>query len=291
LLMRDINAPAFFLRFQTLTMYFRIIQLALFFFCFGSVTAQQTVSNTAVTKSGEYISFDSTPIYYEVRGVGRPVVLVHGFIVNGESWKRTKLYDTLLKKGFQVIILDMRGNGRSGKPHELKSYLDDAETKDITGLVSFLQIPSYDVVGYSRGSIIVSRLVLADSRIGKAVIGGMGTGFTNPDWPRRQMFYEALMGKDVPELAGMVKYVQDSKLDQLALAYLQKAQPSTTAQELAKIKKPVLVICGDNDSDNGSAADLSSMIPGSMLVRVPGDHNNAVRSQEFAGEVTKFLTK
>jgi pimeloyl-ACP methyl ester carboxylesterase len=89
----------------------------------------------------------------------------------------------------------------------------------------------------------------------------------------------------------MVKYVQDSKLDQLALAYLQKAQPSTTPSELAKIKKPVLLICGDKDSDNGSAAELSTMIPGSKLVTVPGDHNNASRSPEFGAEVLKFLNE
>ena len=50
----------------------------------------------------------------------------------------------------------------------------------------------------------------------------MGAEFTNPEWPRRIMFYSALMGEDVPELKSMVEYVQKSGLDQLALAYQQK---------------------------------------------------------------------
>ena len=63
---------------------------------------------------------------------------------------------------------------------------------------------------------------MLDKRVTQAVIGGMGDGFTDPAWPRRKMFYEALMGKPVPELEAMVKRIQGSGLDQLALAYLQK---------------------------------------------------------------------
>ena len=36
----------------------------------------------------------------------------------GESWKKTSLYDDLLKAGFKVITLDLRGNGKSDKPHD-----------------------------------------------------------------------------------------------------------------------------------------------------------------------------
>jgi hypothetical protein len=61
-----------------------------------------------------------------------------------------------------------------------------------------------------------------DSRIKKAVLGGMGADFTDPEWPRRKMFYRALMGESVPELEGAVKRVKENGLDQLALAYLQK---------------------------------------------------------------------
>ncbi|PWT97230.1 MAG: alpha/beta hydrolase [Bacteroidetes bacterium] len=240
--------------------------------------------------SGKYYnSFDGTKIYYEVRGSGPTVVLVHGFIVNGESWKRTSLYNELLKSGFQVITLDMRGNGKSDKPHDPKAYENDAETKDIMGLLSSLGVKSYSAVGYSRGSIITSRLLVQDKRIRAAVIGGMGSDFTDTAWPRRKMFYRALIGEDVPELASMVKYVKDSGLDQLALAYLQKSQPSTSPTELSKVNKPVLIICGTEDSDNGSSESLTKLIPGAIHRSCPGDHGAAVRTPEFSTEVISFL--
>ena len=110
--------------------------------------------------SGKYYnSFDGTKIYYEVKGSGDAVVLVHGFIVNGESWKQTALYKDLVQSGFQVITMDMRGN--------------------IMGLLNSLGIKSYSPVGYSRGSIITSRLLVLDKRVKSAVMGGMGSDFTD----------------------------------------------------------------------------------------------------------------
>src|SRR5437868_9521453 len=166
------------------------------------------------TDSGYYKSFDSTRIYYETSGNGRPLILVHGFMGKGESWKRSPLYADLLSAGFKVITLDLRGNGKSDKPHTDEGYKDDAEAKDIMGLLKHLNVTDYSAVGYSRGSIIVARLLILDKNIQKAVMGGMGTGLTDSLWPRRIMFYEALSGKDVPQLAAMVKNVQQSGLDQ-----------------------------------------------------------------------------
>ncbi|HXL57158.1 MAG TPA: alpha/beta fold hydrolase, partial [Chitinophagaceae bacterium] len=145
-------------------------------------------TSNAQTDTGHFFtSFDSSKIYYEVRGNGFPVILVHGFIVNGESWKRTAVYKDLIDSGYKVITLDMRGNGKSDKPHTVEAYANDAEVKDIMGLVNMLHLNNYNVIGYSRGSIITARLLVLDKSISKAVMGGMGADFTNPEWPRRQM--------------------------------------------------------------------------------------------------------
>ena len=241
--------------------------------------------------SGYYVSFDSTKIYYEVKGSGAPVILVHGFMNSGEAWKRTELYNLLQTKGFQVITLDMRGNGKSDKPHISTAYANDAEAKDIICLANLLLLRSYDLVGYSRGSIIAARLLVMDKRIGKAVIGGMGTDFTNPEWPRRKMFYNALMGEPVKELEGVIKYIKEAKLDQMALALMQKEQPSTSARELKAIEQPVLVIIGESDEDKQKARDLAGIFKKSEYALVPGDHGSALRTKEFAETVVVFLNK
>jgi pimeloyl-ACP methyl ester carboxylesterase len=239
--------------------------------------------------TGYFSSFDGTKIYYEIKGAGDPVVLVHGFIVTGESWKRTTLYNDLLKTGYKVVLFDMRGNGKSDKPHEAAAYANDAEAKDIMGLVSNLKITKYAVVGYSRGSIIASRLLVLDGRITKAVLGGMGTDFTNPEWPRRKLFYRALSGDTVAELAPVVNYVKKAGLDQQALALMQKEQPSTPVAMLQQIQQPILVICGSEDSDNGSALALSKLFVHGTFKSVPGDHNNAAKAPEFSSAIISFL--
>jgi pimeloyl-ACP methyl ester carboxylesterase len=258
-----------------------LLTLCLLFICV------QTIAQT--DKGTDFIAKDGIKIHYEVKGTGFPVVLVHGFIVTGENWKKASLYQDLQDSGYQVITMDLRGNGKSDKPHEARFYEDDAQAKDIMGIITSLGIKSYHVLGYSRGSIITARLLVLDKRIDKAVLGGMGAAFTNPNWPRRIQFYQALIGEDVPELKSMVEYVQKSGLDQLALAYQQKEQPSTSVKSLSKIKKQVLIICGDQDRDNGLGVDLAKLIPKAKYLEVAGNHNNASNTKAFSDSVISFF--
>jgi pimeloyl-ACP methyl ester carboxylesterase len=208
---------------------------------------------------------------------------------SGENWKRKPLYGDLLLKGYKVITLDQRGNGKSDKPHTDEAYANDAEAKDIMSLLKFLKIGKYRAIGYSRGSIIAARLLVLDNNITAAVLGGMGDGFTNPEWPRRILLYRALSGEDVPELKAAMDNVTRSGLDRTALMYMQKHQPSTSPSQLGLLKQKVLIISGDEDNDNGSVEALGKMIPNSKIIRVPGVHNTAWSTNLFAEAVMKFL--
>ncbi|MEP6847001.1 MAG: alpha/beta hydrolase [Panacibacter sp.] len=269
----------------------RLLSILIVLFFALNTSAQTDVLVAKFPVDSNYFpSFDGTKIYYEVRGEGKPVLLIHGFIVNSNSWKGTALYSDLLNAGYKVIILDMRGNGRSDKPHDSLAYDNDAEAKDIMLLMDKLNLKAYASVGYSRGSIINARLLVLDKRVKTAVMGGMGLDFTNPEWPRRKMFYRAMMGDSIPELKAAVDYVKQQGLDRLALAYLQRSQPSTSIEILGKVKQPVLVICGDMDSDNGSAGELAKILPNSTYTTVPGDHNHAAATKEFSDAVIAFLS-
>ncbi|MBK0377706.1 alpha/beta fold hydrolase [Mucilaginibacter segetis] len=253
-------------------------------FLLGSnLRAQETGGNY-------FTSFDGTKIYYEVKGEGYPVILVHGFTGTSQGWKTGPFYNDLLKEGYRVIIMDLRGNGRSDKPHTDVAYANDAEAKDLMGLASSLGIKEYDVVGYSRGSIITSRLMVMDKRIHKAVMGGMGADYTNPNWPRRIHAYKALMGDTtLHDVDDMMVWIHKNNFDDLALALQQKHQPSTSHRELAKIKFPVLLIDGTEDHTNGDVTNLQKLIPGSKIAYVPGDHNQASKTPEFSSAVIDFL--
>ncbi len=239
-----------------------------------------------------FISFDGTRIHYDILGEGKPVVLLHGFISNSESWKRAPVRQALADAGFKVITLDLRGNGLSDKPHTAEAYERNAELKDVMSLMKFLGVDTYDVVGYSRGAILTAKLLTMDKQIHKAVMGGMGLDFSDPNWYRRKNFHEALTKPGShPELQSAVDYAKKSGADTVALARMQEFQPVTTPEELAKITVPVLVVNGDKDTDNGEPKALVDAIPGAKLVIVPGDHGGAMRTPEFAKAVVDFLTK
>ncbi len=256
------------------------------------LTCQLLTTQAQPTREPLFKSFDGTQIHYDVIGQGRPVLLLHGFNNTGESWKRSPVYKALVDAGFKVITLDLRGNGQSDKPHQLSAYQNDAEIKDIIGLMQQLFIPAYDVVGYSRGSIVAARLLALDTRkqIGKAVLGGMGLDFTNPNWSRRIAFYEAFAKPGShPELQAAVDNMVKSGADTVSLKLQQQAQPYTSPVELASVKIPVLVIAGEEDADNGSAAELAEVLPNATLAQVPGTHNTARNTPEFAEKVVGFL--
>ena len=229
-------------------------------FVFSMISINQLLAQGTADTSFFYTSFDGARIHYERHGKGKPVLLVHGFTASVASWKNTVLYQDLLQHGFMLIIPDLRGNGLSDKPHDPQAYANDAESRDLMGIMEHQGIDHYDVVGYSRGSIITARLLVLDKRVRRAVMGGMGADFTNPDWPRRILFYRALSGEPVPELEGMLKYVKQSGLDQQALACQQKEQPSTSRKELGALRMPVLVVNGDKDRDNGNPEELAGLI-------------------------------
>ncbi len=261
-----------------------LIQLlcSIFLLLSYSVSAQ---TDTA----GYFSSFDKAKIFYQVKGDGKPVLLIHGFTNTGSGWKKNPLFDSLLANGFKVILVDLRGNGNSERPSSAADYANDAEAKDVIGLMKFLGIRKYYALGYSRGSIILARVMVLDKNCKRAVMGGMGADFTNPMWPRRIGFYNALMNDTIPGYEGFRKYIASQKLDPLTLAYQQKEQPSTSKEELANIKIPVMIICGDADEDNGRAAELQQLVPGSTFVTVPGNHNSAGSTPTFATQVVKFF--
>jgi pimeloyl-ACP methyl ester carboxylesterase len=238
-----------------------------------------------------YTSFDGAKIYYEVKGDGFPVLLVHGFTGNAQGWKGGVIYKDLLSAGYKVIILDLRGNGQSDKPRTDVGYTNDAEAKDIIGLMTSLNVKKYYAVGYSRGSIIASRLLVLDKkRLQKLVLGGMGDGYTDANWPRRVHAYRALMGDTTHhDVDGMINYIRQNHFDEGLLALQQKHQPSTSKAELAKVKIPVLIIRGTEDKENGSETVLQQLIPASKLSYVPGDHGAASNNAQFSATVLEFF--
>ena len=66
------------------------------------------------------VDVNGVSIEYQVTGQGRPVVLLHGFPDSGRLWRHQ--VPALAAAGFQVIVPDLRGYGRSSQPDAVEAY-------------------------------------------------------------------------------------------------------------------------------------------------------------------------
>ena len=188
-----------------------------------------------------------------------------------------------------MIIPDLRGNGDSDKPKDEGVYGNGAEIKDLVLLMNRLKVEKYKAVGYSRGSIVLTKLLTEDDRIEKAVLGGMGIDFTNPEWDRKIMFANAFKGEMNQLTKGAVDYAKSINADFRSLYLQQKYQPVTSVKELNELVIEILVISGTDDLDNGSAEDLKNSFVKGKLEKVPGDHNGTYKTEAFSNSIIRFL--
>jgi non-heme chloroperoxidase len=92
-------------------------------------------------------------LYFEDHGAGQPVVLLHGFPLNGQSWERQEA--ALLQAGYRVIAYDRRGFGQSSKP--TTGYDCDTFAHDLDAVLDALGLQDAILVGFSMGTGEVAR--------------------------------------------------------------------------------------------------------------------------------------
>jgi non-heme chloroperoxidase len=112
----------------------------------------------------------SIDLYYEDHGNGQPVVLIHGYPLDGSSWEQQTA--ALLDSGFRVITYDRRGFGRSSKPTTGYDY--DTFAADLKTLLETLDLRDVVLVGFSMGTGEVGRYLgtYGSERVAKAVFLG-----------------------------------------------------------------------------------------------------------------------
>jgi non-heme chloroperoxidase len=213
-------------------------------------------------------------IYYEDHGSGSPVVLVHGYALNGHSWEKQEA--ALLAAGHRVITYDRRGFGTSSRPST--GYDFDTLAADLHVLLSRLDLREVVLAGFAMGTGEVARYlaVHGPGRVKAAVLVAPLLPFLlktddSPDGIDRSVFdgLTARIAADRP--AAMKDFMDDSyNVDLLGgsrvsdqawqnsfytalSASASAAAGCVTAcledfrADLATITIPVLVIHGDQD--------------------------------------------
>ena len=260
-------------------------------------------------------------LYYEDHGVGKPVVLIHGWPLSGRSWENQ--VPALVEAGHRVITYDRRGFGWSSQPWGGYDY--DTLAADLDALLRHLDVRDAALVGFSMGGGEVVRYIgkYGTERVSKAVLAAAVPPFLhktadNPggglDDATLAGFQAAVKGDRIAFLnqfatgfftAGKTLKVSEAQR-QYAVQIASFASPKGTHDciaafgrtdfrgDLKKIKIPTLVIHGDSDAIvpfEVSGKRAAESIAGSKLVVVKdAPHGfNVSHAQEFNHHLVDFL--
>lgn len=249
--------------------------------------------SSAVTE--HFASFDGTRLALHRVGEGRPFVLLHGLFSSADmNWIRWGHADAIAAKGYKVLMLDFRVHGESEAPQDEASYPPNVLVRDVAALVDHLGLEDYDLGGFSLGARTslhgVAQGVLSPKRL---VGGGMGTAGLG-EWEKRAAHFLRVIdefdtiGRDDPAYFSR-QFLKSQGVDRQAARKLLLTMPDMPLEDLQRVTMPTLVVCGDEDRDNGSAQDLAGLLPDAAYVEVPGTHMSSVTKPDLGQAIADWL--
>ena len=243
-----------------------------------------------------FTGFDGADLAWHELGEGRDVVLIHGYFSDADTnWIKFGHAAAIAAKGYRVIMPDLRAHGQSAKPHDASAYPLDALAMDGEALIEQLGLVDYDLGGYSLGARTTVRMLVRGKipAPGKVVISGMGYEGLTDTGKRAGHFRRILTNlgnfeRGSPEWMAEA-FLKTTKGDPKALLGILDTFVDTPHEEIAAIARPVLVLAGEEDDDNGSHKALTELLPDATLVETPGGHMSAVTKPELGRAIADFL--
>jgi pimeloyl-ACP methyl ester carboxylesterase len=107
-----------------------------------------------------FAEVNAVRLYYERHGdSGDPLVFVHGYTGDITDWR---LQIAEFDRDYRILVMDLRGHGRSEAPADRHSYTVALMTEDVEGLVRQVGFARYHLVGHSMGGAIAQEIALRD---------------------------------------------------------------------------------------------------------------------------------
>ena len=237
---------------------------------------------------------DCVNLAFREMGAGHPVVLLHGLFSDGPTnWIKFGTAAKLVEAGFRVIMPDLRAHGQSDKPHDPALYSGGVLGRDLTELIAHLGLDDYDLGGFSLGSRTMVQAVGEGLTPRRAILAGMGLeGLTG--WLRRKHFFLDAIDSVATASRGdphwlAIQFMKTMKVDLVAAKLLLPTFTDASPEWLAAFTMPTGVLCGTEDSDNGSAPRLAEALPDATYLPVPGTHMSSVTKPEFGTALAAFV--
>jgi pimeloyl-ACP methyl ester carboxylesterase len=277
-----------------------------------------SVSATAQTDAPADQFFDSNGvrIRYVEQGQGPAIVLMHGYTGTLDRHFLANGVFATLAKDHRAIAIDLRGHGKSGKPHDPDAY-GEAMAVDVVRLLDHLKIPRAHVLGYSLGAMIAARLAtMHPSRLmGVVYVASLplleGDTYLEPFAQvsikelESELPFKSLVVRLQPPGA---KPPSDDEIrtasaplvaanDVRAFAALWRGYRTLriSNQQLTAVRLPSIVLVGSEDVNAAGVPGLNKTHPQIRTVVVPGAQHGGpegvLRRPEFMTALRDFLAK
>src|SRR6202163_3921706 len=260
-------------------------------------------------------------IYCEDHGSGSPVVLIHGWPLNGDAWEKQTA--ALLAAGDRVITYDRRGFGRSSKPGVGYNY--DTFAADLDALLSALNLTGASLVGHSMGTGEITRYIgkYGTKRLRKAVlIGTLGPYLVkapdNPEGIDASVFSGIQAGIRADRPVAMMEFLKNfysvggddgkgvsERVIEANWGVAIGASPIGTVacvdswiedfrKDIARNDLPTMIIHGDDDRilpADATSRRQAKMIKNVKYVEINGGSHGITwtRAEEINAELVRFL--
>jgi pimeloyl-ACP methyl ester carboxylesterase len=231
----------------------------------------------------EIINLPKTRLQYHRQGYGMPLVLLHGFPLNWETWKPLI---PLLENDFDLLLPNLRGFGGSVCSDARYSLADMAD--DISDMLDSLRIEKAAIAGHSMGGYIA--LAFANTHPGRLLGLGLVATQVLPDSPeRKESRYQTVRQVEELGLDGLAQNMADLLSRELAIQKILRdimlRQPKTgvicalkalaerpdQTSTLKSINQPVIIVHGKEDRliPVDRALAMKEINPGSILTVIP----------------------
>jgi non-heme chloroperoxidase len=287
---------------------------------FSLAQTRKESSPMSVIKVGQENS-TAIEIYYEDHGSGSPVVLVHGWPLNGDAWEKQTA--ALLAAGHRVITYDRRGFGRSSKPAIGYNY--DTFAADLNALLRALDLTDVSLVGHSMGTGEITRYIgeYGAKRLRKAVlIGTLGPYLVkaadNPEGVDRKVFDDTRAAIKADRAVALMEFLKNfysvggedgkrvsERVIDANWAVAIGASPIGTVacidswiedfrKDVARNDIPTMIMHGDDDRilpPDATSRRQAKMIKNVKYVEIKGGSHGMTwtRAEEINAELVKFL--
>ena len=257
-----------------------------------------------------YFHSAGVTLRYVDAGSGEAVVLLHSFTGNlDRDFVRGGLFAALAGR-YRAIAFDLRGHGRSGKPHHPRQYGREMAL-DVVRLLDHMQLDRAHVVGYSLGAHIVAQLLsLHPERFITATLGGApGRRHWSDDDERRASIEAHEMEQGVLRTQILrlwppgipppgdeeirirtATYLEGN--DAAALAAVRRANRDQVVGDdaLSNAAVPILGLVGSRDAYRDAFIALAKSLPQLELIEIDGaTHDDALPRAEFREALLAFL--